>query len=311
NALIEQALKNNHDLKAAEAALRVAREHTEAGRGAFFPTVSASFAATRQTQPGSLAPVPSNNAFTYNLFTPQVSVSYTPDVFGLTRRTVESLSAQEQGARYQLAAAYTTLINNLVSTLVQLAATEDQIDATKQMIADNDRMVEILKDRLAHGYASGADLAAQETQRAQMAASLPPLIKQEAQLRDLLAVLVGRYTPDAPKDRLTLADLKLPDTLPLSLPSTLVAQRPDVLQAEANMHDASAQIGVAVANRLPNITLSANAGSSALAINQVFGPGTSFWSLGSNIAATLFDGGALAHQEGAARAAYDQAAEQY
>jgi NodT family efflux transporter outer membrane factor (OMF) lipoprotein len=311
NNLIAEALKNNHDLKAAQAALKVAAEHRAAQQGAFFPTVTGGFAATRQQQPGSLAPVPSNNAFTYDLFTPQVAVSYMPDVFGLNRRTVESLEAQEQGARYQLAAAYTTLINNLVSTLVQIAATQDQIDATRQMVADNERMVEILRDRLSHGYASGADLAAQETQRAQMAASLPPLIKQQTQLRDLLAVLVGRYTPDAPQDRLTLSDLKLPDTLPLSLPSAMVAQRPDVLQAEANMHDASAQIGVAVANRLPNITLSANAGSTALAINQVFGPGTSFWSLGSNLAATIFDGNALLHQERAARAAYDQAAEQY
>lgn len=309
--LIAQALANNHDLKAAQAALLVAREHTAAQRGAFFPTVSGSFAASRQMQAASLAPVPSNNALTYNLFTPQVSVSYMPDVFGLTRRTVESYTAQEESARYQLAAAYTTLVNNVVVTAVQAGAIQAQIDATHQLIDGNSKMVDVLKDRFAKGYASRVDLAAQESQLAQTIATLPPLIKQEAQLHDQLAVLVGQYPSQAPEQKFELASLTLPQDVPVSLPSDLVQQRPDVLQAQENMHDASAQIGIAVANRLPNIQLTANAGSTALAIGQVFGPGTGFWSLGSTLTATIFDGNTLLHQERAARAAYTQAAEQY
>jgi NodT family efflux transporter outer membrane factor (OMF) lipoprotein len=172
-------------------------------------------------------------------------------------------------------------------------------------------MVEILKNQLAKGYASRVDLAAQEAQLAQTVATLPPLIKQEAQLHDQLAVLTGQYPSQAPEQKFELAGLALPSDVPVSLPSQMVEQRPDVLQAQENMHDASAQIGVAIANRLPNIELTANAGSTALAIGQVFGPGTGFWSLGSTMTATIFDAGALLHQERAARAAYTQAAEQY
>ena len=311
SALIEQALANNHDLKAAQAALLVAREHTAAQRGAFFPTLTGSFAASRQSQPQTLAPVPNSNTFTYNLFTPQVSVSYVPDVFGLTRRTVESYKAQEEQAHFQLAAAYTTLINNVVVAAVQAGTVEAQIQATHQLIDAGTKMVEILKNQLAKGYASRIDLAAQEAQLAQTVATLPPLIKQQTQLHDQLAVLTGQYPSQAPEQKFELANLSLPKDVPVSLPSRLVEQRPDVLQAEENMHAASAQIGVAIANRLPNIQLTANAGSTALAIGQVFGPGTNFWSLGSSLTATIFDGGALLHQERAARAAYTQAAEQY
>jgi NodT family efflux transporter outer membrane factor (OMF) lipoprotein len=171
--------------------------------------------------------------------------------------------------------------------------------------------VQILRRQLAKGYASGLDLAAQESQLAQAVATLPPLIKQQVQERDLLAVLVGQFPSQAPTDKFDLSTLQLPQDLPVSLPSTLVAQRPDVLQAEANMHAASAQIGVATANRLPNITLSANAGNSALAIGQVFKSGNSFWGLGADLTAPIFQGGALLHQERAAKAAYVQAAQQY
>jgi NodT family efflux transporter outer membrane factor (OMF) lipoprotein len=224
---------------------------------------------------------------------------------------VESTKAQEEVAHYQLAAAYTTLINSVVVAAVQAGAVEAQIDATHELIDANTKMVEILKQQLAKGYASRIDLAAQESQLAQTIATLPPLIKQQAQLHDQLAVLTGQYPSQAPEQRFELAGLTLPSDLPVSLPSRMVEQRPDVLQAQENMHAASAQIGVAVANRLPNIQLTGNAGSTALAIGQVFGPGTGFWSIGSSLTATIFDGGALLHEERAARATYTQAAEQY
>jgi NodT family efflux transporter outer membrane factor (OMF) lipoprotein len=171
--------------------------------------------------------------------------------------------------------------------------------------------LDILKYQLDKGYASGADYAAQKAATAVAEAALPPLIKQDAQLKDQLAVLVGRFPSDQPAEKLDLATLKLPEEIPVSLPSSLVAQRPDVLQAEANLHSASALIGVAVANRLPNITLTAQAGSTALAFTQLFTDGTDFWSVTGTLAATLFDGGALYHTEQAARANYDQSAAQY
>src|SRR5580692_6667893 len=311
NALIEQSLANNHDLKAAQAALRVARENALAQRGAFYPSVTVGFTASRQMQPQSLAPVPITNAFQYDLFTPQVSVSYAPDVFGLTRRTVESADAQEQSARFQMIAAHITLSANVAAAAIQEASLEAQVDATRQLIAINTDMVRILQYQLTKGYASRLDLAAQQSQLAQVTAALPVLLKQLVQQKDLLAVLAGRFPGQAPVEKFELSRLQLPQELPVSLPSGLVAQRPDVRQAEANMHAASAQIGIAVANRLPNIQLTANAGSTALAIGQVFGPGTGFWTLGSALTAPIFEGGALLHEERAARAAYVEAAEQY
>ena len=311
NALVEQALTNNHDLKASQAALAVARENALAQRGAYLPAVSAGFSANRQRQSGALAPTPSSNAFEYSLYTPQVSVSYAPDIFGLVRRTHESARAQEQAARFQMIATHITLANNVVAAAIQLGALQAQVDATRQLIDIDTRSLEILRYQFAKGYASRLDVAAQETQLAQLAAALPPLAKQLAQQRDLVAALTGRYPSQGADATFDLASLQLPTALPVSLPSALVAQRPDVRQAEANMHAASAQIGVAVANRLPNIALTGNAGSMGLAMNQLFQSGSGFWAIGANLTAPVFEGGTLLHQERGARAAYVQASEQY
>jgi NodT family efflux transporter outer membrane factor (OMF) lipoprotein len=311
NELIDLSLTNNHDLKAAQAALSVARENVLAQRGVYFPSVAASFSASRQRQSGQVAPALNSNAFLYNLFTPQVSVSYVPDVFGLNRRTVESLQAQEQAVRFQMIATYTTLTSNVVVTAIQEGSLEMQIDATRRLIDSYSNTVKILQYQFTKGYASRLDVAAQESQLAQITATLPPLLKQSAQLRDLLAVLTGRLPNQLSIDKFDLGTLQLPEELPVSLPSALVAQRPDVLQAEANLHDASAKIGIAIANRLPNITLTANAGSTAAALDQLFTSGTGFWGIGAAATAPIFQGGTLLHQERAAKAAYTQAAEQY
>jgi NodT family efflux transporter outer membrane factor (OMF) lipoprotein len=311
NDLIEQSLSHNHDLKAAQAALIVAREEVLAQRGAYYPSVSANVSASRQRQSGQISPALNSNTFLYNLFTPQVSVAYVPDVFGLNRRTVESLQAQEQEVRYQMIAAYTTLTSNVVVTAIQIGSVQMQIEATKQLVELNSNMLNILKYQFAKGYSSGLDVAAQEAQLAQVAATLPPLVKQLGQLRDLLAALAGKPPNQAATDNFDLATLQLPEELPVSLPSALVGQRPDVLQAEENLHDASAKIGIAIANRLPNIVLTANAGSSAAAVDQLFTSGTGFWGVGASLTAPIFQGGTLLHQERAAKAAYTQAAEQY
>jgi NodT family efflux transporter outer membrane factor (OMF) lipoprotein len=311
NDLVAQALKANPDLKAAQAALRQAHETTLAQRGAFFPSVTAGFSANRFRQSGALAPTPATNALQYSLFTPQVSVSYAPDVFGLTRRTVEGARAQEQASRFQMLAADLTLTTNVANAAIQDAAINAQIEATRQLVDINAKMIEILRLQASKGYAGGLDLAAQESQLAQARAALPPLLKQSAQQQDLIAALTGRFPAEAPRSRFTLESLTLPTDLPLSLPSVLVTQRPDVRQAQANLHAASAAIGVAEANRLPNFLLTGDAGSSALTIGRVFHSGTGFWDLGAAITAPIFQGGALLHQERAAKAAYQQSAEQY
>jgi NodT family efflux transporter outer membrane factor (OMF) lipoprotein len=311
NELIDASLASNPDLKAAQAALSAARENVLAQRGVYYPSVTASFSASRQRQSGQIAPTPDSNAFLYNLFTPQVSVSYVPDVFGLNYRTVESLKAQEQAVRFQMIATYTTLTSNVVVAAIQEGSLQMQIKATREIIEINANSVQILQYQFAKGYVSRLDVAAQESQLAQVTATLPPLLKQSAQQRDLLAVLAGKFPNQAPTDQFELSSLQLPAELPVSLPSELVAQRPDVLQAEANLHAASAKIGITIANRLPNIALTANAGSTALAMNQLFTAGTGFWGLGAAATAPLFQGGTLLHQERAAKADYVQAAEQY
>ncbi|MDO1527264.1 efflux transporter outer membrane subunit [Fulvimonas sp. R45] len=310
--LVEEALRHNPDLAAAQAALRAAHENTLAQRGSFLPSVSAGVSASREKDPsGALAPVPSNNAYLYNLFTPSVSVSYAPDVFGLNRRGHESLQAQEQAVRFQAIATYNTLTANVAVAAIQLAATQAQLDATRKLVDINQHMLDILRYRQSQGAASLQDVAAQQAQLAQVRAALPALAKQQAQLRYQLAALVGRFPSEAPQQRFTLAGLKLPRELPLSLPSSLVAQRPDVRQAQANLHAASAQIGVAAASRLPQIQLGADAGSTALAIGKLFSAGTAFWNVAADVTAPIFEGGTLMHQERAARAAYDEAAAQY
>ncbi|HEX5238321.1 MAG TPA: efflux transporter outer membrane subunit [Sphingomicrobium sp.] len=312
NALIAEALANNPDLRAAQAAILVAHENTLAQRGAYLPQVSAGASITRNKDPSAtLAPVPANNSFAYTLVTPSVSVSYTPDVFGLNRRTVEGLAAQERATRYQMIATDITLSANVAEAAITEASLDDQIDTTNDLIGISRQILSLLQYQKSKGVIAGPDLAAQQTQLAQLEATLPPLIKQRDQQRDLLAVLTGRYTAQAPAEKFTLKSLTLPADLPLSLPSTLVEQRPDVLQAEENMHAASAQIGVATANRLPNFTLTGNAGSNALGIANIFGPGTGFWNIGAALLAPIFDGGTKLHQQRAARYAYQQSAQQY
>lgn len=315
NALIERALKNNPDLAAARAALTVAHENTLAQRGAYFPNVSAEFSTSRNKQSNLLAPAPNFPAvpqeFLYSLFTPQLSVSYAPDVFGLNRRTVESLEAQAQAARFQLIAAHIALAANVANAAVVEAALREQVAATEQLISIEKQSLGILQYQFDKGYASRLDLAAQQSQLAQTRAGLPPLRKQLEQQRHLIAVLAGEFPAQSRAADFDLAELKLPRDLPLSLPSRLVEQRPDVRQAQANWHAASAQVGVAIANRLPQITLSANAGSTGLEISNVFKSGTGFWGVGLDLAAPIFQGGKLLHAERAAKAAAIQAAAQY
>ena len=311
NALIERSLTNNPSLKAAQAALAVARETRLAQKGAYYPSVFGSFSASRQATPADISSTPSSGALNFSLYTPQVSVSYAPDVFGLNRRTVESLKAQEEQARFAWVATDITLSANVVAAAVQEASLREQVAATHHLIEINTNMLRILRTQFAKGRVSRLDVAAQESQLAQIAATLPPLLKQLAQQRDLLAVLSGGFPSEGPAERFELSALQLPSELPLSLPSQLVAQRPDVRQAEENLHAASAQVGIAVANRLPNFMLSADAGSMALEAGQMFSSGTGFWGLAGSVTQPISQGGALLHRERAAQAAYTEAAEQY
>jgi len=310
NDLIDRSLKANPDLKSAQAALLVARENTLAQRGYYYPSISAGFAATRGRSSSEISPVTYSGVLSYSLFTPQVSVSFVPDVFGLNRRTIESLKAQEQQARFALAAIHITLSSNIAAAAIQEASLRGQVEATNKLIAVATKVLEILRGQYAKGYASELDVAAQEGQLAQVAATLPPLLKQLAQQRDLLSALSGGFPNQEMPETFELSSFQLPRELPLTLPSQLVEQRPDVLQAEENLHSASALIGVAHANRLPSFALTADTGSMAVIFSQMFNKG-GFWDTAGGLTQPVFEGGTLLHRERAAVAAYTQANEQY
>jgi NodT family efflux transporter outer membrane factor (OMF) lipoprotein len=312
NALIEQALKNNPDLKAAQAALRVAQENLYAQQGAYYPSVGADFSSIRQKTPvASLATNAASGASVYSLHTPQVTVSYVPDIFGLNRRTVESLQAQSEYQHFQIEATYLTLTSNVVAAAIQEASLREQIAATEKVINIESEQLKLIQRQFDLGGVVEANVIAQETTLSQAQGNLPVLQKQLAQQRDLLTALIGRFPSEEPAGKFQLSELELPQELPVSLPAQLVEQRPDVRSAAAQLHAASAQIGVAVANRLPNLTLSADYGSTATVIDQLFSSGTGFWVVGGNLIQPIFQGGTLLHRQRAAEAAYADAAAQY
>jgi NodT family efflux transporter outer membrane factor (OMF) lipoprotein len=311
NALIEKALKNNPSVQAAQASLRQAQELMYAQRGSYYPTVQASLASGRQRASATVSP-PLNSADTlFNLHTAQVTVGYVPDVFGGLRRQVESLQAQANAQRFLLEAAYLTLTSNVVAAAVQEAGLRLQIAATKQIVEFNTKSLELLRRQFAAGFVAGLEVAAQEAALAQAQQALPPLQRQLEQTRNLLSALAGRFPAEGSEETFELAALRLPDELPVSLPSKLVEQRPDVRAAEEQLHAASAEIGVAVANMLPQFTISAAKGGTATAFSQMFADGNPFWSVTGSVAQTLFAGGTLLHRKRAAEAAFDQAAAQY
>jgi NodT family efflux transporter outer membrane factor (OMF) lipoprotein len=312
--LVEQALKGNPDVDAAKAALRQAHELYSAQRTSFFPTVQGEFSGLRaKNAVGTIANptnLPQANPY-YNLYTAQLSVSYLPDVFGATRRQVEIAKAQEENNRFQLEAVYLTLSSNVVATAVQEASLRGQVDATLRLLELQHRLTDTVQRQRTLGTASDLDVLAQQSAEAQTAQSLPPLQKQLGQTRDALTALLGRLPSEEPTQTFHLDDLTLPAELPVSLPSKLVEQRPDVRQAEENMHAASAAVGVALANMLPQFAITGDLGSSALKVGDLFSPYTGFWDAGASLTQTLFDAGALLHKRRAADAALDQAAAQY
>jgi NodT family efflux transporter outer membrane factor (OMF) lipoprotein len=311
NALIDRAIKNNPNLVAAQAALRQAVELVYAQQGSFFPTIQTNFSPSRQGASAALSPPLSTNQLLYNLFTAQVTVGFVPDVFGLNRRQVESLKGQADAKRFELDAAYLTLTSNVATGAIQEASLRAQIAAADEIIAIATKSLALVRRQFELGAVAGLEVAAQESALAQVKQVLPPLQKQLEQNRNLLTALAGSFVGDDTLEQFELAALHLPEELPVSLPSKLVEQRPDVRAAEAQMHSASADIGVAIANRLPQFTINAGYGGTATKFSQMFANGNPFWSLVGNVAQTLFAGGTLMHRQRAAEAAFEQAAAQY
>jgi NodT family efflux transporter outer membrane factor (OMF) lipoprotein len=312
DALVDKALHANPTVQAAEASLRQANEYVAAQRGAYFPTVQGSLAASRNRNAVQvLAPTLTSGAATFNLYTPQLTVSYVPDLLGGNRRQVESLQAQADASRFEYDAAYITLATNVVSTAIQEAGLRAQVEATQQVIALERESLSVMRRQLALGAIAEGDVVAQEAALAQLESTLPPLQKSLDQQHDMLAVLTGQLPSEAPVSEIKLDQLTLPLTIPVGVPAQLVERRPDVRAADAQLHAATAEVGVAIANMLPQITLTGAIGNASTNISSLFTSATEFWSAGASLSQTLFAGGTLYHRERAARAGLDVAGAQY
>jgi NodT family efflux transporter outer membrane factor (OMF) lipoprotein len=241
-----------------------------------------------------------------------VDVTYTLDLFGGKRRELEAFQAQVDYQRYQLEGAYLTLASNVVTTAIQEASLRGELQATREILAAQEQQLALVERQFQLGGAANIEVLAQRAQVAQTRVLVPALEKRLAQTRHLLAVLAGRFPGNAADlPEFDLEGLQLPGDLPVSLPSALVRQRPDIRSAEELLHAASAAVGVATANLYPQITLSGRYGSEASQVGDLFRPGTAVWGIAAGLLQPIFHGGALAAQRRAAVAAFDQAAAQY
>ncbi|QLD51674.1 efflux transporter outer membrane subunit [Paraburkholderia fungorum] len=311
DTLIRQAIVNSPNIAAAQAALRQARENFKAqAGGTLLPSVDAQLGATREKLNGIAFGQP-GVVDEFNLYNASVNVSYKLDVFGGVRRELEALRAQIDYQDFQLQAAYLAMSANIVTAAVKEASLRAQIDATELIATEEDEQLGVLGKQFELGGVGRTAVLAQQTLLAQTRATLPPLQQQLDQVRHQLAVLAGKLPSDTGLPEFRLEMFSLPESLPVSLPSTLVEQRPDILAADALLHQASAQVGVATAAMYPQITLSASYGAEALTPAQVFKAGSTIWSLGAGLLQPVFHGGQLSAQKRAAEAAYEQADAQY
>jgi NodT family efflux transporter outer membrane factor (OMF) lipoprotein len=333
DALVEKAFKANPTIPAAQAALVQAQEMVYAQRGYFFPTINANYSFERQKINGNLTldnapgvqgngddllpPVqdlhgyPHTHPLYYDLHTAELTVGFVPDVFGANWRQVETLAAQRDAQRFALEATYVTLACNVAAAAIQEASLRAQIEATRQIIAAAEKSLQILRGQFRLGFAMRIDVAAQEAALGQARMLLPPLQKQLEQTRDLIRVLVGNFPNQDVPETFTLDALQLPPELPVSLPSRLIEQRPDVRAAEAQLHAANAEVGVAIAAMLPQFSVTGNVGGNADQFAWMFRTGGPFWTIVGGVSQPIFEGGTLLHKKRAASAALKHAAAQY
>jgi len=310
NSLVEQGLANSPNLAAAKATLRQAQETLRAQMGtSYYPAISANLAVQRQEF--SNATFGDSGSTLFDLYNTSVSVAYPVDVFGLQRRQVESTAAQMDYQRFELQAAYISLTANIVTSAISIASLNAQLQATQALVKEEEQQLNIIKKQLNLGGVSGTNVLTQEAQVAQTRALLPPIEQSLAQAQHSLAVLVGQFPGNMQIPILDLNSLRLPTRIPVSIPSSLVQQRPDIRAAEAQLHTASAQVGVATANLYPQITLNAALGWSALSTADYFSNQNRNWNIGPQLVQPLFQGGSLRATRSASIAAYEASFAQY
>ena len=308
NELIKMSVEHNPTLQSAEASIRIAQYNALAQRGLFFPQIGANYSPSEQQISGASSSGPGGQSpAVFSLHTAQLNVSFVPDIWGQNVRAVESLDAISEQQVFQLEAAYLALTANVVTAAIQEASLRGQIAAIQRVVKIERGILEIVKNQFNAGQAAQVDVLGQEAALAQSEQLLPPLQKQLAVQRDLLTALAGQFSADEILQKFTLDGLTLPTNLPVSLPSKAISQRPDVRAAEALLHSTNAQVGVAIAARLPNLTITGNAGATGFSLAELFTPGTSFYVIAASATQPLFDGLTLYHKQKAAEAAVDQA----
>jgi NodT family efflux transporter outer membrane factor (OMF) lipoprotein len=302
NAIVVESIARNFSLEAARASLRMSQDTLRAGYGVFFPHADLAAGATRELYNPAPGIIQASGAASspFNLFTVSASVSYALDIWGGQRRALEALGAQVDDERYTLVGAYVMLSGNVVNTVIAQAAYRAEIDATLASIALQKEQLQITQAQALGGTVPYANVLTVQSQIASTEATLPPLEQKIDQAADLLATLAGKTPAEWQQPKIALADLTLPIDLPESLPSELVRQRPDILVAEALLHAANANIGVATAAMLPNLTLSAGYGVGATAAGS-----GAFWNMGAGLTQPVFEAGTLWYQRKAAVDARD------
>jgi NodT family efflux transporter outer membrane factor (OMF) lipoprotein len=309
DAWVDEGLRNNPSLAATRHTLEAAHQVLRAQVGAnMLPTLDAQGQTSRQRAIGFPDIGPPTNL--YDVYAGQLALSYNFDLFGATRHGIEQTAAQVDQQSYEFDAAKRALAANIVIAAINAASLAEQLSTSERLSTLAHEQATLTERSYRLGAASQDDLLAIQQQAAGIDTSIPPLRSQALRARHALAVLMGR-TPDQAPSNLTLAELHLPADVPVSVPSDLLQQRPDVLAAEAAVHAASAQVGVATANLFPHISLSASLGSAAFKPANLFTASSSIWSAGVSLTQPIFHGGALMAQRKAAIANYNAALAQY
>jgi NodT family efflux transporter outer membrane factor (OMF) lipoprotein len=303
--VLAKAIAANPTLAAARATLVQAREAVAAARGGLLPEITGTADASRQRVAVLRGGRSLNGSPTSNLYSLGLEASYVLDVFGGVRRTIEQQQALADTQHYELAAAYLALTGNTVDQVIAIASLSAQLAASEQIVAEDEQNLALVQRKVDAGKAARSDLLTAQTQLASDQTLLPPLRQQLAAASHALAVLAGELPAQWTPPDFALADLLLPEEIPVTLPSELVRQRPDILAAEARLHAASAAIGVATADLFPKLTLSGSIGTQALTTAALFSSPASAWALAGDVAQPIFQGGTLRAQRRAAIAAYD------
>lgn len=310
DAVVREAVANNHSLEAARAALAAAAEQVNAAAGALYPHLDASAGYGRQKQNlasfGFRVPPP-----IFNFYALGAALNYPLDIFGGTRRQIESLEAEAEAESGRLSAIYLTLVGNAAAQSVAIASTRAQIGALEEVVASDEKNLRLVRQAEARGLVANLDVLSAESQLATDRTLLPPLRQQLGIARHALAVLVGKSPAEWTPPEFDLGDFTLPRKLPVALPSALVHERPDIRAAEAMLHAASARVGVATAKAYPSLTLTASAGTGAFTTGKLFTSAFEGWSGGAGILAPIFEGGSIEAGRRAAVAGFNAAVATY